>query len=149
MKNYEMLKDEYTNELSVLIEESEKRSIKLAEEYRTDEANMEKIRRNVIEIFARMFTVSYNNVYEKLNNQNLRVVLEPMNDDYEKLYAANMYYFDTITAPWKEKYDRAKMNKAVTDYIIEELKIDTANEIKKIFITLYNKNKKGESDNNG
>lgn len=142
MKNYEILKAEYTSKLSMLIEESERRSIKLAEEYCTDEANMEKIKMNVADIFAKMFAVSYKNVYEKLSNQNLRKILEPINDDYERLYAANMYFFDTIPEPWKEKLNRAKENNAFADYVIEELKINMAREIQQIFITLYNKNKR-------
>lgn len=138
MERHEILKQRFINELTERMDK-EKEQIKfLMSEERRDEANLERIKMNVLDIFYKMFNVSYNYVYSNLKNENLRNCTEGENDSYKKLYLAYMYFFDKIPAPWHEKAKKDKEHNNTSGYIIEELKINTAEDIKKLFLDYYN-----------
>jgi len=58
----EELKVEYLGELQELINDLKEKSLKLAEEGSQDEAILEKIKGNVVDIFYKLFNVSYSKV---------------------------------------------------------------------------------------
>jgi len=85
---------------------------------RIDEANLEKIRLNIVDIFSKMFNISINN-------------------DCEALKEKYLGYFDRITNPWHINKTKAEEFKKEQEAIIEEIKIQEADELKAKFIEYY------------
>ncbi len=141
MEKHQLLKEEFNKELIKLMNNQKEKAELLMKDACTDEANLEKIKFNVVDIFSKMFIVSYNNVYGKMKNQNIKNAVDTIEDDYEKLYHAYMVFFDKIPAPWKEKYDKDKEMGMTVECVIEELKLNTAKDIRERFTILYNKYK--------
>lgn len=111
--NYSIFLKEKSNESKIKIEE-------LKKDERLDEANLEKIRLNVIEIFSKMFTIS--------NSDNPEI----LKDKY-------LSFFDKITKPWYINKEKAlKFNKQ-KEVIIEEIKIEEAESLKSKFKDYYRK----------
>lgn len=134
MYNYEGLRKEYLNLLDGKIAEINKKQMELKKNDFIDESNLEKIKLNIIDIFVKMFNVSYNKVC-KANNSNA-------NEVYRKLYETYLGYFEKIPAAWREKAEKDKQFNMTKEYVIEEIKIHEMEEIKKSFIEYYNKHLK-------
>lgn len=70
-------------------------------------------------------------------------ICEQLKKEYlENLKALSKIYFeffDKIPVPWKEKMIKDKEHKMMEEYYKEELKLETAQEIKNIFINYYDK----------
>lgn len=98
-----------------------------------DEANLEKIKLNIYNIFYSMFDISYKKVYGGKS--------QPNEDSYNKLLEVYMEFFNKIPLNWKENYRKAKEYGLITECIIEEIKLNTADEIKDMFIRHYNEQK--------
>lgn len=84
-----------------------------------DEANLEKIRLNIVEIFYKMFNLS-------------------LSDNPVELKEKYLNYFDKITASWHINKGKALEFEQEEEVIIEELKIQEAEELKAIFKDYYN-----------
>lgn len=123
MKNNEILKEEYLGLLHNKMKDIKQKEIELKEENFIDESNMEKIKLNVIDIFVKMFDVSYNKAH----------------GDYDELYSVYMNFFQKIPASWKDKAEKDKKFNMTKEYIIEKIKLDTMEEVKAIFQGCYNK----------
>lgn len=134
MESGELLREEYMKLLKTQIDAHLNKSNALKEQDFIDEHNFEKIKLNVVEIFLKMFYASFNDVYGNQANTELT-----SNEKYEKLYSKYMAFFERIPSSWIEKSKKAKELKMVKEYVIEELKINTANEVKELFIEQYNK----------
>lgn len=137
MSKHEILKERFLNMLNQEIKTKNENIKKLRSEGSGDEANLERIKLNVVDIFLKMFNVSYNNVYVKLNNPNLKAIIEKEEDDYKKLHIAYDYFLRNITEPWRIKLEKDKQFNNVEKSIIEELKIAEVDRIKVIFNDLY------------
>lgn len=133
MGNIEQLKKEYYDILKNKKELSEAKIKELKAAENNDEANLEKIRLNIIDIFTTLFNTSCK------KSCSIKGVSEE--ECYKKLGDVYLEFFNKIPAPWKEKYTEAKKRELVLEYVIEELKINTAEEIKQCFIKVYNKYK--------
>lgn len=120
MQDINSLKEDYLNFLNMR-EESLKRSIEdlQRQEYR-DEANLEKIRLNVVEIFHKMFNISFSNDPVELKDKYLN-------------------FFDKITTPWRVNREKAIEFGKDREAIIEELKIEEAEKLKIKFKDYYEK----------
>ncbi|WBW98117.1 hypothetical protein [Oceanirhabdus sp. W0125-5] len=138
MNKHEVLKEKFTNVLKEEIKIKNENMKKLRAEGSGDEANLERIKLNVIDIFEKMFMVSYNNVFVKSNNPNLTAILEKEEDDYKKLHLAYDHFLNNITAPWREKLEKDKKFNNIEKAIIEELKLAEVDRVKAIFNELYN-----------
>ncbi len=119
MKDINWLRDNYLKYLQEKTNEAKIKIEKLQKDERIDEANLEKIRLNVIEIFSKMFNIS--------KNDNL----ELFKDKY-------LSFFDKITKPWHVNKDKALKYNKEKDVIIEEIKIEEAESLKNIFNNYYN-----------
>lgn len=120
MQDINSLKEDYLNFLNMR-EESLKRSIEdLQRQECRDEANLEKIRLNVVEIFHKMFNISFSNDPVELNDKYLN-------------------FFDKITTPWHVNREKAIEFGKDREAIIEELKIKEAEELKSKFKDYYEK----------
>ncbi len=119
MKDVNWLKDNYLNFLEVKQKSMEDSIKNLQDECRMDEANFEKIRLNVVGIFSKMFIISDNN--------NPKILKEKY-----------LGFFIKITEPWYINKDKALKYKKEESVIIEEIKIQEAEELKTKFIYYYN-----------
>lgn len=120
MQDINSLKEDYLNFLNMR-EESLKRSIEdLQRQECRDEANLEKIRLNVVEIFHKMFNISFSNDPVELNDKYLN-------------------FFDKITTPWRVNREKAIEFGKDREAIIEELKIEEAEKLKIKFKDYYEK----------
>lgn len=91
----------------------------LHEEERIDEAILEKIKLNIVEIFSKMFNISISNNCEALKEKYLG-------------------YFDKITSPWRTNKLKAIEFDREQEIIIENIKIQEADELKSKFLEYYN-----------
>lgn len=120
MQDINSLKEDYLNFLNMR-EESLKRSIEdLQRQECRDEANLEKIRLNVVEIFHKMFNISFSNDSVELKDKYLN-------------------FFDKITTPWRVNREKAIEFGKDREAIIEELKIEEAEKLKIKFKDYYEK----------
>lgn len=120
MQDINSLKEDYLNFLNMR-EESLRRSIEdLQRQECRDEANLEKIRLNVVEIFHKMFNISFSNDPVELKDKYLN-------------------FFDKITTPWRVNREKAIEFGKDREAIIEELKIKEAEELKSKFKDYYEK----------
>lgn len=129
MKKHEILKKEYLEILDDEIKAIKKKELELRQKNFIDESNMEKIKYNIIDIFVKMFNVSYNKVYGKN-------VIDEINS-YNELYLTYMNFFEKIPASWKAKAEKDKKFDMDKEYIIEKIKLDTMEEVKFIFKEVY------------
>jgi hypothetical protein len=124
----EQLKVEFLKEVEALINGWKAKSIMLTSEGSNDEAILETIKANVGDIFYKLFNVSYNNSCKNVE------------DDYvelRKLSKAYFDFFDKIPAPWKEKMTKDKDHNLMEEYYKEQIKLDTAEQVKNLFIKHY------------
>lgn len=120
MQDINSLKEDYLNFLNMR-EESLRRSIEdLQRQECRDEANLEKIRLNVVEIFHKMFNISFSNDPVELKDKYLN-------------------FFDKITTPWRVNREKAIEFGKDREAIIEELKIEEAEKLKIKFKDYYEK----------
>ena len=119
MEDVKWLKDNYSIFLKEKSNESKAKIEKLKKDERLDEANLDKIRLNVIEIFSKMFTISNS-------------------DDPEILKDKYLSFFDKITKPWYINKEKALKFDKQKEVIIEDIKIEEAESLKSKFKDYYN-----------
>ncbi|EQB89470.1 hypothetical protein J2Z44_001944 [Clostridium punense] len=122
----EELKVEYLGELQELTNDLKEKSLKLAEEGSEDEAILEKIKVNVVDMFYKLFNVSYRKVYSS-GEDSEQELLRKLSQEY-------FNFFYKIPEPWKEKMVKDKEFNMMEEYFKEEIKIKTSEQIKDIFI---------------
>lgn len=132
------LKKQFEEKMGELIKRYTKNIEDLNAQHCDDEANLEKIKLNIVDIFSKMFNASYKAVYGASRNAVLKNVVESNEDSYAKLYEAYMIYFERIPASWVEKREKSKALGLTKEFIIEDMKLNTKEEIKELFIKLYN-----------
>ena len=134
----EQFKSKYIEALNLEIKNLKENGNKLRLEGSVDEAKFEMIKVNIVDIFSKMFMVSYNNVYVKANNQNLKSILEENIDDKEKLIKCYEFLLTNITKPWREKLEKDKQFNLVEKSMIEEVKIEQSEKIQNMFKNMIN-----------
>lgn len=119
MKDINWLKENYLNFLREK-QENFKRSIEdLQKQECVDEANLEKVRLNIVEIFYKMFNIS-------------------LSDNPMALRERYLGFFDKITEPWHINKEKALEFEKEKEVIIEDIKIQEAEELKNRFKEYYN-----------
>lgn len=108
----------YIDETVTKMQQEEK---ELAASDRKDESNLTKIRINVLGICKTLFEVS-----AKQNTG------EALREDYPKRLTK-------LSENWKISYEKAKEHNDVEKEVIEELKLQTLEEVKKKFMELWEK----------
>ena len=114
MEDINYIRENYTNFLNEREKDIKATILRLQREDRIDEANLEKIKLNVVGIFSKMFAIS--------NNDNPKILKEKY-----------LGFFDKITGPWHINRDKALKFKHDENVIIEEIKIQEAENLKKKF----------------
>lgn len=130
MNTCEQLKKEYLEGLNEIMTSLKEKANGLKEEGAVDEAILENIKLNIYDIFCTLFNVSYKKSCLRTNEEQ---------DKLKALSKAYFEFFDKIPAPWKEKMVKDKEHNMMEEYYKEELKLETADEIKNMFIKYYDK----------
>lgn len=94
---------------------------RLRADERIDEANFEKVKWNVYDIFS----ILLNSAKQKAT-------------DVEQLKSAYLPRFDTIPMNWRTRLATAKQHDDAETIYIEETKLGIANQIKEMFLELVN-----------
>ena len=118
MKDVNWLKENYLSFLEGKEEKLKRRIEDLQKQECIDEANLQKIRLNIVEIFHSMFNISLGNNPELLREKYLG-------------------FFDKITGPWKINKEKAIKFNNDMEAIIEDIKIKEAEELEKQFKDYY------------
>lgn len=134
----EQIKKVYIEKLNEESKNLKENAKKLRAEGYTDEAKFEIIKANVVDIFSKIFIVSYNNVYVKVNNEKLKDIVESNISDKDKLIKCYERMMNTITSPWREKLEKDKKFGLVEKSIIEEIKIKESEKIEHMFKCIIN-----------
>ncbi len=106
----------------------EKEYENLKKDNRKDEADHEKIKENIYEIFEVLFKTHVNQL-EKL------FISEE--DKLQKLKVEYLNRFETIPKSWVTRLELAKKHNDVANIVIEELKLQVAQGLKDQFMSLY------------
>ncbi len=88
---------------------------------RMDEANFEKVKANVYDIFRTIFSVAVKN----------------SKGDFEAIKRFFILKIEQIPSNWVIAYNTAKQHDNTVKMQIEQIKLDTVSEIKQMFITIW------------
>ena len=119
MRDINYLKENYLIFLKEKQEDLKKSIQDLQYRECVDEANLQKIRLNIVEIFYKMFNIS-------------------LSDNPVVLKEKYLSFFDKITRPWYINKDKALEFGKENEVVIENLKIQEAEELKRQFNDYYN-----------
>ncbi len=97
----------------------------LQEDDRRDEANFQKIRANVYDIFRTVLSAA-----QKAGN-----------DDPKKIRQFFLLKTEQIPANWKTAYEAAKLHDDTERMVVEELKLNTIQEIRNAFLHCWEETK--------
>lgn len=97
------------------------------------------IKKNVVDIFQKMYKVSYNNVYVKPQIPDLVKIIEQHDSREEQFFATYLSFFNKIPTPWKEKAEKDQKFGKIEECKKEQSKLQIADEIKELFVTNYKK----------
>lgn len=128
----EELKEEHIKMLKDLAKAWKGKAISLREDNSIDEAVFEQIKVNVVEIFEKLFNISYNRACKNSDSD-----IDNCRANLKKLYCEYMNFFDKIPSPWREKASKDKEHKLMEDYYKEQIKLNTADQIKTKFLESY------------
>lgn len=96
-----------------------------------------KLRKNVADIFKKMFHTSYNNVYDTLKISQLKEFMLENQTQEEQFYSVYMSFFEKISNPWKEKAEKDKLFGKTEEYAKEQVKLSAAAELRTLFNSYY------------
>lgn len=128
MKSIEIIIKQYTEVLNEKKEKCKQNSGDLTNDNRKDEADLEKIKLNIYDIFTTFIGVAQREILKKQYADE--------NAKYEAFCNEYIKTFDKIPENWRVKLEKAKENNAIIDIVIEETKLSVVSELKNIFINL-------------
>ncbi len=115
---------EFLKYLDISIKASQDMTQELIKDNRKDEADHEKVKTNVYQIFKTVFQVITKQKALEL-------------DDIKKLFLEKL---ETIPANWKTSLESGKKFQDYEKILIEEIKLQTLEEIRNTFLTLWESN---------
>lgn len=113
------LKTLYEQKLNTWMEECKTNIDTFEKDFREDEANLEKIKLNVYDIFFKMFTISIKNTSSK--------------EGFKTMY---LNFHKNIPKNWYKAREKAEETDSINT-IIEDIKIDTATRIESFFLNVW------------
>lgn len=128
MKNMDVLIKQYSELLNEKKEKCKINCDSLIKDNRRDEADLEKIKINIYEIFATFIRVTQRQILQKNFTDEISKYNEFCNEYLES--------FDKVPNSWREKLEKAKENNSVINIVIEETKLSIASELKDMFTNL-------------
>lgn len=114
-------KKEFLGYLDLSIQNSQDEVMKLITDSRNDEADHEKVRANIFQIFKTVFQGI-------INQKNLS------EEEAKTLFLSKT---ETIPINWKKSYENAKAFQDAEKILIEEFKLKTLEEIQNIFYKIW------------
>lgn len=126
----EELRKDYLEELTTLMTNFKNSATTLSNENRNDEAILENIKINICKIFSTVFNVSYKQSCINKTSENIEL---------KNLFNNYIDFFNKLPKSWKEKLIKDEEFGMIDEYYKEKVKLETANEIKQIFINCFNK----------
>ncbi len=128
MKNIEITIKQYLEAINEKKEKCKQNSGILTKDNRKDEADLEKIKLNIYDIFTTLLSAAQKAILKK----------EYIDEDAKHEAFCNEYLksFAKIPMSWKTKLEKAKENNDVINIVIEETKLSIASELKNTFINL-------------
>ena len=126
----EELKEEYSKNITELMNTLKENAKRLNLEGSEDEAILENIKVNVVDIFYKMFHVSYNKTCKNIEQHAIEL---------DKLKVAYFEFFHKIPAAWVENMAKAKEHNLMEEYYKEEIKLETVGAVKELFIEHFNR----------
>lgn len=123
------LKEEYLKDVKRLEENCRAEAARLAAAESGDEAILESIKLNIIDIFSKMFNISFN---KACRGGEEKAQLEKLCEEY-------MHFFEKIPAPWRVKLVKDQEHNMMEEYYKEKLKLEMADTMKNLFMEHYNK----------
>lgn len=120
------LKEKYLNYIDERVAEHNSLNEKYKADNRKDEADIEKIKVNIYEIFKALFL-------SDIRQLEGREIADP--DDIS-IYGGFLLRFDTIPVNWKKSLEKAIEFGDTTKQIIEEHKLEVAKELKDVFLKM-------------
>lgn len=99
----------------------------LEQEGRQDEANLAKVKLNIV------------NVFETVAAADEKAVSVEQSDAWRKFHERYIQRFSTLTKPWRERLAQAKVHQDAEVVAVEEAKLETAAWIEKAFHSLEEK----------
>lgn len=115
---------EFLNYLDISIKTSQDMTQELIKDNRKDEADHEKVKTNVYQIFKTVFQVITRQKASELDN-------------IKKLFLEKL---ETIPLNWKTSLESAKKFQDYEKILTEEIKLQTLEEIQNTFLTLWESN---------
>ena len=106
-------------------------------EDRDDEAVFHRIAINVLDIFEKMFLVSYGAVFMDRANPKLAPVLSNYDEPMEQLKAACELYFHEIPQPWQTRADEEEKRGNTEEWKKELVKLEVVRLLEAIFQRIY------------
>lgn len=119
----------YLNYISGLVAEYQHQAEILKSDERKDEANLYKIRMNICDIFYKMIDAADKKVAA------MKLVKEE--EQNKAFYDEYLNFFEMIPQNWKVNQELAQKHNDVIVVKTEEVKLETANLLRKKFLELY------------
>lgn len=95
---------------------------------RIDEANLEKVKANIYDVFNTMINASYKKVSSK-NSMDENSLYEKFNTEYLKT-------FERIPSSWRERLENAKKYNDIDTEVVEKTKLEVVDELRINFLEL-------------
>ncbi len=128
MKNIDALIMQYTELLNEKKEKCRLKCDELTNDSRNDEADLEKIKLNIYDVFNTLVGATKKQIYAKNNVDDTK--------KYEEFCNAYLKTFEKIPQSWRIKLQKAKEHNATIEMVIEETKLAVADELKQIFTNM-------------
>ena len=119
MNKKERLRTVFLEKVNEVIENRKMDVTRLTKENRLDEANLEKVKLNVIEIFKQMYEITHSKSKDTFNREHYLQLLTK------------------IKTPWEVKRQKAEHYGDTLNVVLENIKLDEATYIMSIFDELY------------
>ncbi len=111
--------DEFITFLDGMTDASKRKEQLLISEQRKDEANIERVRLNIIDVFRCLWNVSVNE-YAKEND---------INEKQRKIADSFFIKAERVPQSWKQSLEQARLHDDTLKILIEETKLQAAKEI--------------------
>lgn len=128
MKDLDLIIKQYSEVLNEKKEKCKQCSDALTKDNRKDEADLEKIKLNIYDIFTTFIGVAKREILKKQHADEIA--------KYEAFCNEYLKTFDKIPESWRAKLEKAKENNAIIDIVIEETKLSIVSELRNIFTNL-------------
>lgn len=139
MQKHEQLFQEFNNTLDNMMQKINKEAVDAKQVGDQRGLVHGQIKKNVVDIFQKMYKVSYNNVFVNPQIPDLVKIIEEHDCKEKQFYAVYLSFFNKIPAPWKEKSEKDQKFGKIEEFEKEQSKLQVAEKIKALFVTNYKK----------